>query len=163
MIRPILISLFLLILPFSFVSAQTGENLIDTQYQWFGNRLVYSAAGQNLTFKDLTALMDNFPEGKTYMEIARKNKKTGAVLFGLGITGMLVGTYFYLEDNNSAPVIFWPSFAVGLVGGGLLGSSRSNVQKAVNGYNQMLYKSRSGMTKLDLKLSPVASGLVLRF
>jgi hypothetical protein len=161
--RLVIISLFLFIFPLSFAFAQTEENLIDVQFKEFGSGPVYSVVGQKLKFKDLSAIMDNFPEGKTYMELARKNKINGAVLLGVGYTGMFIGFFLFLEGGEFANAIFWPSFAIGLVGAGLLGSYRSNVQKAVNGYNQMLYKSRTGMTKLDFRISPLASGLVLNF
>jgi hypothetical protein len=135
--------------------------LIDTKYEWFGGRLVYSTAGQNLNFKDLTAIMSNYPDGKTYMELARKNKNIGIVLASLGTSGIVAS--FLVTASDFEPAIFWPSFGVLLVGSGILSGSRANVQKAVNSYNQNLYKTKSGMGQLDLKVSPIASGLVFHF
>jgi hypothetical protein len=159
--RILILTFSLFVIPFLSSNAQSEEQLIDTKYEWFGGRLVYSAAGQNLNFKDLTAIMNNYPDGKTYMELARKNKNIGIVLASLGTAGIVAS--FLGTASDIEPAIFWPSLGVFIVGSGFLSSSRANVQKAVNSYNQNLYKSKSGMGQLDLKLSPIASGLVFHF
>lgn len=47
----ILFSLVLFSSPIISAFSQTENNFIDTKYEWFGGRLVYSVHGENLSFK----------------------------------------------------------------------------------------------------------------
>jgi hypothetical protein len=154
-------SLILFSLPMLSGFSQTANNLIDTKYEWFGGRLVYSLQGGDLSFKDLTDMMQTYPDGKSYMAIAKKHRTVGIIAVSLGTAGVIASFLGTAADFDSA--IFWPSFGVLLVGSGYLSSQRANVQKAVNGYNHQLYQSKRGKTQLDFRISPLNSGLALRF
>lgn len=157
----ILFSLVLFSSPIISAFSQTENNFIDTKYEWFGGRLVYSVHGENLSFKELNDLMHTYPDGKSYMALAKKHRTIGIISASLGTAGIIASFLGTAADVDAA--IFWPSFGVMLVGSGYLSSHRANVQKAVNGYNHRLYESNKGMAQLDLSISPLSSGVVLRF
>lgn len=157
----ILFSLILFSLPMMSAFSQTDNDFIDTKYEWFGGRLVYSVQGENLSFKELSGLMHTYPDGQSFMALAKKHRTIGIIATSLGAAGLIASVLRTAEDIDSA--IFWPSFGVMIVGSGYLSSHRANVQKAVNGYNHQLYQSNKSQARLDLRLSPLSSGLVLRF
>jgi hypothetical protein len=156
----ILVSLMIgLICPTAF--AQTEKKMIDIEYDFFGSRPEYSVSGKKLFYKDIKLIMENYPEPKTHIEKATKRKNVAIPFLALGGSGLI--TSFILRTTDAGPTVFWSSLGVFAVGLGYYQGHLVNLQRAVNTYNQTLYRSSRIKSSLDLKISPSQTGLVFSF
>ncbi|GHB29923.1 hypothetical protein GCM10008106_08460 [Mongoliitalea lutea] len=153
----------LLAITFSGV-AQIAEDtqLIDVNRDWFSGWNKYSVKGQEFNFKELEAVMAKFPDSKEFMDIAKKRKRVGIPLAFAGLVGISTAVFLAPGSDNISPV-FWPSFGALVIGSGFISSYFVNQQRAVNAYNQQVFSSVRGTATLELQLSPVKSGVALRF
>ncbi|UJP66472.1 hypothetical protein [Mongoliitalea daihaiensis] len=145
-------------------AAQVAEDiqLIDVNRDWFSGWNTYSVKGQEFNFKELEPVMAKFPDSKEYMEIAKKRKRLGIPLAFAGLIGISTAAFLTPGNDNISPV-FWPSFGALVLGSGFISSYFVNQQRAVNAYNQQIFRSVKGTASLELQLSPLKSGVALRF
>ncbi|WP_130274973.1 hypothetical protein [Cecembia calidifontis] len=141
--------------------AQTGKQMIDVEYDFFGSVNQYSVGNKNLFHKDLKIIFENYPEPKVHFDKATKRKKVATPLLSIGGAGVI--TSFFLRTTDAGGPMFWSSFGVFMLGTGYYQGYRVNVQRAVNTYNQEIFRSERSRGSLDLKISPLQSGLIYSF
>lgn len=141
--------------------AQTEKKMIDVEYDFFGSRPEYSVSGKKLFYKDIKLIMENYPEAKTHIEKATKRKNVAIPFLALGGSGLI--TSFILRTTDAGPAVFWSSLGVFTIGIGYYQGHLVNLQRAVNNYNQTLYRSSRIKSSLDLKISPSQSGFIFSF
>jgi hypothetical protein len=141
--------------------AQNDKQLIDVEYDFFGSINSYSVSGKTLLYKDLKAIFENYPEPMIHLEKATKRKKVATPLLAVGGAGLI--SSFFVRTIDAGTVVFWSSFGVFVTGASYYQGYRVNLQRAVNTYNKNLYESTKVKSSLDLKISPLQSGLVYSF
>ncbi|WP_291785647.1 hypothetical protein [Cecembia sp.] len=148
-------------LPYVQVFGQTDKQMIDVEYDFFGSINSYSVSGKTLHYKDLKAIFENYPEPKVHMDKAIKRKNIATPLLAIGGAGLI--TSFIVRTTDAGPAVFWSSFGVFAVGASYHQGYRVNLQRAVNTYNKNLFESTRVRSSLDLKLSPLQTGLIYSF
>lgn len=145
--------------------AQVMEDiqLIDVERDWLYGSNTYSVKGQKLNFKELEPIMAKFPDSKEFMEIAKKRKRVGIPLVFAGLAGVIGTAVFLAPENDNIAPIFGPSIVVLSVGAGFMSGYYVNQQRAVNAYNQQIFRSVKGTASLEFQLSRLKSGVALRF
>lgn len=141
--------------------AQYDKQMIDIEYDFFGSVNQYAVAGKSLFYKDLKVIMENYPEPKVHFEKATKRRNVAIPLLAVGGAGLI--TSFIVRTTDAGPAVFWSSLGVFTVGISYHQGYRVNLQRAVNTYNKNLYESTRVRSSLDLKLSPLESGLIYSF
>lgn len=154
--------LILFFLAFAFTSfGQQANTYIDTEYRVFSSLLIYSQDDKRLTNRELNSLMELNSDTKVFMDKALKNSKVALPLHAISSVGLF--TSIFIKDSSTQGIVGLSSIGVGIIGTIFQASYTKNMQKAVNLYNKnLVYDQRTGM-KLDFKVDPLASGLVLRF
>jgi hypothetical protein len=141
--------------------SQYEKQMIDVEYDFFGSINQYAVGGKSLLYKDLKMIMENYPEPRVHFEKASKRRNVAIPLLAVGGAGLI--TSFIVRTTDAGPTVFWSSFGVFVVGVSYHQGYRVNLQRAVNTYNKNLYESSRVKSSLDLKLSPLQSGLVYSF
>lgn len=149
-------------LAFAFISfGQQANTYIDTEYRAFSGGLTYYQDNERLSNNQLKSILELSSESKVYLDKALKMSKVALPLDVITSVGLI--TSLFIKDAPTAGLVGITSTGVGLVSIFFHASSMKNMQKAVNLYNKNLIEDQRTGMKLDFKVDPLASGLVLRF
>lgn len=153
--------LFLMTCCLAISFAQSGKQMIDVEYDFFGSINQYSVGNKKLLHKDLKIIFENYPEPKVHFDKATKRKNVATPLLSVGGAGLI--TSFFLRTTDAGAPVFWSSFGVFMLGAGYHQGYRVNLQRAVNTYNQGIFQSEKSRSNLDLKISPLQTAIVYSF
>lgn len=156
------LALILFFLAFAFTSfGQQAKTFIDTEYRFFSKGLIYYQDNKRLSNSELKSLMEVNSDTKMYSDKALKNGKVALPLYAISSVGLF--TSIFIKDFSTQLLVGLSSTGVGFIGTIFEASYTKNMQKAVNLYNKNLIEDQRTGMRLDFKVDPLASGLVLTF
>ncbi|SNS12032.1 hypothetical protein SAMN06295967_103266 [Belliella buryatensis] len=155
------LTLILFFLAFAFTSfGQQAKTFIDTK-----NRLLsapkYYQNETRLKNSEIKTLMELNSDTKQFLDKALRSQKIVLPLYVITTVGLI--STFFISDSGTRDIVGLSATGLGITASIFEANYNLNVQRAVNLYNKNLFEGQKTSTRLDFKVDPLASGLVLTF